>query len=131
MSHKAKQLFGDADSMFEDNEFRAMILNWNAVLRTTNMHIERLLALTRQSSGGRRQKPLPEMVAATGLLAQWRRDHTKAGGVFAGSMARQECLDAGVPLACSKDSGDAKRGHAKPFHPFSESAAKGPQSTAR
>jgi len=118
MSHKVKQIFGDADSMFEYREFRAMLVNWNAVLRATNMHIERLLALTRQSSGGRRQKPLPEIVAATGLLAQWKRDHTKAGGVFAGSMTRQECLDAGVPLACSKDSGDAKRGHASPFIRF-------------
>lgn len=75
---------------------------WALHTKLTNMHTERQLSLVKAAAGAGKGgvQPCVERLAAAGLLAEWLRAHTRAGGNDPRFGARSRDLVAkGVPLA--------------------------------
>ena len=84
--------------------------------RMTNMHIERLLAATKQSYSHVKGAPLIERVRAGSLLSEVLTQHLKSGGSMPGLLSRDKLVASGVALRCS--TATRVRGKPKPSSGF-------------
>ena len=101
---KAQRLFSCTSDLWQDTAFLDMLRGWNNCARVTNMHIERLLARIRTSTG-RVKTPTLDHMCAGGLLSSWLHDHLASGGKRPGVTRAADLIEQGVPLARNKVNG--------------------------
>eukprot|EP00969_Alexandrium_andersonii_P092689 4091689-Alexandrium_andersonii.AAC.1 len=63
-----------------DTELRECVRNWSRVHKVCSMHIERMLARCKRSSGSSQQAPTVESLCSRGFLSEWLRVHVAGGG---------------------------------------------------
>ena len=107
-SLKLRKLCPTAAAM-EDPEVRSALLLWARQTRLSNMLVERLLALFKASCS--EKHPDIQRLVASSLLAQWRREHHRAGGADPRQAApcRKELLRRGVPLVAARSTRRKRR----------------------
>lgn len=93
MAEKMANLWKDECAMAEDLPFWTALHLWSKKLKVCNMHIERLLALVKQSVVQDGTPAFMERVAANGYLCQWITDHIKAGGYDPRVECAQQLID--------------------------------------
>ena len=85
----------------KDPEVQSALLLWARRTRLSNMLVERLLALFKASCS--EKHPDIQRLVATSLLAQWSREHHRAGGVDPRQApSRKELIRKGVPLVAAR-----------------------------
>lgn len=94
---QARRLHPTLESFRGDATMMSAIEDWAAHAKLANMHTERLLSLIKKSSPGK--YPAAERICSSGYLAQWLREHRKAGGVDPrGTAANADLVDSGGPM---------------------------------
>jgi hypothetical protein len=98
MASKVRALFNSPEEFLADKHFWSSLRLWASSAKLANMHIERMLALVRQSLPLDIGSPLMERVCASGLLAQFSTRFTSAGGRDPRVQIADDLVSAGVPL---------------------------------
>lgn len=101
---KLHTLYGDAQRLADDEEFKWLLRNWSRQQKITNMHVERLFALIKKgvaSNEGKVQRTNVERFVAAGTLTQWMTEHGQSGGQDPRFSRRAALLKQGAPLRCS------------------------------
>lgn len=126
MAEKMANLWKDACAMAEDLPFWTALHLWSKKLKVCNMHIERLLALVKQSVVQDGTPAFMERVAANGYLCQWITDHIKAGGYDPRVECAQQLIDQHIPLKRAEKSTRqaSKRGGLRPSTVFANERIK-------
>jgi hypothetical protein len=76
---QAKTFFASARAMCDDEDFRALLRNWDKIAEVTSMAVERLLARTKHASE-QLQTPTAERFSANGFNSEWLHEHIAVGG---------------------------------------------------
>ena len=92
--------------MYDCKDFKVGLRILAKKAKACSMHVERLLALIKSNARlWNGAPPTVERLCATGILAQVKRAHKKAGGNASMQSTREDLKKAGVPLACNKSVG--------------------------
>jgi hypothetical protein len=113
-SQRVRRRFDSPDDMLADQGFRDAVDMWSSKSKICNMHVERMLALIRQSVPSGRLPNLERLVSA-GYLTQVLQQHRAAGGRHPGHTSRQDLIKAGVQIVAAAPRPDRQptrsRGH--------------------
>ena len=118
---KLHTLYGDAQRLADDEEFKWLLRNWSRQQKITNMHVERLFALIKKgvaSNEGKVQRTNVERFVAAGTLTQWMTEHGQSGGQDPRFSTRAALLKRGAPLRCSAKKAKTRTRPASAFFIF-------------
>ena len=102
-SSKMSRLFRSPSELLDNEKFMMGLRLWSKVTKVTNMHLERLLSLTKRSLG-QKDSPEVERLISIGMMAQILSKHLAAGGADPRFTTRAMLLQAGAPIRVAEHS---------------------------
>jgi hypothetical protein len=120
MAGKVAVVHDSPEALVADDIFWKGLRLWAHGVRVCNMHIERLLALIKQSMPSDKT-PFLERLCANGFLSEWLAEHCKAGGEDPRHETAGQLISSGVALQRSVAKASvatSKRGGLRPAMQF-------------